>query len=189
MPNLYWIGSIDTFWETTQNWKFNANGTGVSPDAIPWSPIYNSEGVEIGTNYGNYDLVPVGSQSPILTSILGSFATGTCSMHDVTLFDTGNYPQINSGKWTGNNLALSVNTFLNGGEFTGTLLIDAGIIKGGKFSGNSISVGTDGQGNTTLSIIPQSGNPIIFAYPTPASGGGGDATIARLLNLPWFIKI
>jgi hypothetical protein len=183
MPNLYWIGSVDAFWENPGNWKFNANGSGASPSDYPWKPTY-SGGEETETTYGDYDLIPVGSNQVVITSFLGSFATGTCSIPDVSLYDTGNTSSINSGKWTGGNLMLSTNCVINGGEFTNSIVKSGGYINGGKFSENAISVSTDGQGNTTLTLLN-----ITLAYPTPASGGGGGINIGGLIGLPSFIKI
>jgi hypothetical protein len=73
---------------------------------------------------------------------------------------------------------------INGGTFTGSGFNNSGNVNGGTFLPQAISVTTSG-GNTLLSM---SGGPT-FAYPTPASGGGSDQTIARLLNLPWFINL
>jgi len=71
------------------------------------------------------------------------------------------------------------------GTFTGTSFVNSnGLILGGTFSSGAITI-TEDSGNTLLAIT---GGPTL-AYPTPASGGGGDVTIARLLNLPWFIKL
>jgi hypothetical protein len=78
------------------------------------------------------------------------------------------------------------NTFgsIYGGTFSGSGFSFSGIIGGGTFLPQAISV-TTSEGNTLLSIV----NGPTFAYPTPASGGGSDQTIARLLNLPWFINL
>jgi hypothetical protein len=182
MPNLYWIGAVDAFWKNPTNWKFNANGSGASPSDYPWKEV-NEE----VTYLAEYDLIPIGTNQVIIGSFLGAQATGTCSIPNVALYDylvTG--AAIRSGTWTGNGLTVSDSTSILGGKFTGTITVDGGTIRGGTFSGDALVTGTDGQGNTTLSI--GSGTPT-YSFPTPASGGGGGLDVGQLIGLPAFIKL
>jgi hypothetical protein len=89
---------------------------------------------------------------------------------------------INGGTFTGSDSSNS--GIINGGTFTGSgFTNNMGLINGGTFLPPAISVTTSGS-NTLLAMT---GGPT-FSYPTPPSGGS-DQTVARLLNLPWFINL
>jgi hypothetical protein len=115
--------------------------------------------------------------------------------------DFSNNDYIYGGTFSGDGFTNSTSGYIYGGTFSGDGFDNQGYIYGGTFTGSgftfsngsiyggtflpqAVNVTTSG-GNTLLSM---SGGPT-FAYPTPASGGGSDQTIARLLNLPWFINL
>lgn len=100
---------------------------------------------------------------------------------------------IYGGNFTGSGLVFSGNIanvpnggIISGGVFSGGDLTvnNYPVILGGEFIFPAVSISYSG-GNTRLSL---DGGPT-FSYPTPSGGGGGGIDIARLLGLPFFIKI
>lgn len=188
-PKIYWIGGVSDAWEYSSNWNFSADGTGASPSPAPWVPINNEEGQEIDTTYKEYDLVV----SPLFTppeggiqinGSIGSSVAGTCSLPLVyMLYLMGDQTSVRSGIWTGV-FSISGFTSITGGTFTGGVINQNGMLLGGTFSGDSLVIGDDGHGNTTIGLGTEAPT---YSFPTLA--GGSDQTIARLLHLPWFINL
>jgi hypothetical protein len=191
-------------------------GTGVSGicDIMSVTLDYSSNiygGTFSGSNFNNlYSLITSGtfSGSGFYNSgdILGGTFTGSGFINNNVIYEGtfsgsgfSNYNAIYDGTFTGDDFINS--DYIYGGTFSGDDFINSEFIYGGTFTGNGFSNGGNGAinggtflpdaitvttsgGNTLLSI---NGGPT-FGYPTPASGGS-DQTIARLLNLPWFINL
>jgi hypothetical protein len=115
----------------------------------------------------------------------GSFFTNNLDIFGGTfsgsIFSNAGY--IAGGTFTGSNVG-NIGQ-IDGGTFSGSGFVNYGTITSGTFIYPSVNISTAG-GNTFLSLT---GFGPVFGYPTPASGGGSDQTIARLLNLPWFINL
>ena len=190
MANLYWKDSGSQLWEDVLNWWTDASAT-IQADNVPW---FGGD-----TTYLDYNLTTATtpSSAPVMNSggEYGAGATGSCDIYGVVNFFgtvvggtftnnfdnvTSNESYISGGTFTG---TVTNNGVINGGTFTGAFS-NGWVVLGGTFSSGAITITQNG-GNTLLAIA---GGPT-YSYPTPASGGGGDVTIARLLNLPWFIKL
>lgn len=198
MPTIYYKGDTNNVWEDNSVWCFNANGTNVLP-ALEWPWKLNQvedDGVIITlpSSYANYDLALAnGVEQPAFlqrtTDIAGDI-TGSCAVNFLTYSGGGgNIANIYSGKYPC--VIWLLGTTIFGGEFTGSYILEPDyfpIIYGGSFSGDWVSVGSDGNGNTTLSMFGVSLPPITFKYPTPPSGGGG-LDVGRLIGLPPFIRL
>jgi hypothetical protein len=95
---------------------------------------------------------------------------------------------ISGGTFSGSGLTNGANASISGGTFSGSGFTSAsnGFVRGGTFIHPAVNVSTSG--GSTLLTTSSNPNNITLSYPTPASGGS-DQTIARLLNLPWFINL
>jgi hypothetical protein len=196
MPFIYYKGGDTDIWDTNTNWCFNPNGTNVLPaNQWPWRANYDGEGSPLPSSYANYDLALANgvAQPSFLQrqSEINDDITGTCNVNfapynpEITYqlyISSGNYPCV----------IYAINVSIYGGNYTGGYITDFSsnvIIRGGNFSGGWVFVGSDGNGNTTLSLDPNI-SPITFKYPTPPSGGGGGGLdIGQLIGLPAFIKV
>jgi len=209
MANLYWSGSNSQNWDDVLNWWTDASAT-IQADNAPWtasdttyleynltlatSPVADPIINNFGNNYGGSGICDIDNIQNLGGAIISGTFTG-----DNFLNITPNESYISGGTFSGSGLSNA--GVINGGvftgsglqnfgaiyagTFTGTSFVNSnGLILGGTFSSGAITI-TEDSGNTLLAIT---GGPTL-AYPTPASGGGGDVTIARLLNLPWFIKL
>ena len=209
MANLYWSGSNSDNWDDVLNWWTDASAT-IQADNAPWTAS--------DTTYLDYNLTLATSPvaDPIINNYGNNYVgNGICDIDNIQ--NVAGF--ILSGTFTGDNFTnVTPNeSIISGGTFTGSGLQNAGVINGGVFSGSGlenfgaiyagtftgtsfvnsnglIAGGTFSSGAITITqvgsdtLLAITGGPTL-AYPTPASGGGGDVTIARLLNLPWFIKM
>lgn len=198
MPTIYYKGDFNSTWEDNSVWCFNADGTNVLPaNECPWRlNQVEEEGVIITlpSSYADYDLALAnGVEQPTFmqrtTNIVGDI-TGSCAVNFLAYTTSGgNAASIASGKYPC--VIWLYGGTIYGGEFTGSYILEDNyypIIVGGSFSGGWVSVGSDGNGNTTLSMFGENVNPILLKYPTPPSGGGG-LDVGRLIGLPPFIRL
>jgi hypothetical protein len=172
----------------------NIYGGTFSGDNFTNNYSYITSGTFSGNNFNNSGTVDGGAFS-------GSGFINNNAINGGTFSGSGfsNGNAIYDGTFTGDDFINS--DYIYGGTFSGDDFINSDSIYGGTFTGNGFSNGGNGAinggtflpdaitvttsgGNTLLSI---NGGPT-FGYPTPASGGS-DQTIARLLNLPWFINL
>ena len=210
MANLYWNGSNSQNWDDVLNWWTDASAT-IQADNAPWtasdttyldynltlatSPVADPIINNFGNNYGGSGICDIDN----IQNLGGNIISGTFTGDDF-LNITPAESNISGGTFTGSGLqnagvinggvfsgsGLENFGYIYSGTFTGTSFVNNnGLILGGTFSSGAITI-TEDSGNTLLAIT---GGPTL-AYPTPASGGGSSGVnIARLLNLPWFIKI
>jgi hypothetical protein len=214
MANLYWKSAgVTLFWYDVGNWWTDADAT-IQADNAPWC-----DGDSIYLDYNLTNATSPSDPPQIFTNpntgnnVYGDGASGSCDIANITNLEgnvaggtfTGSgfqsfseYAAVTGGTFTGSNFQNYA--YIGGGTFTGTGLVNGGTIAGGTFTGSGLSNSNIITGGTfssgAITITQDSGNTLLaisggptYSYPTPASGGGGDATIARLLNLPWFVKI
>jgi hypothetical protein len=174
----------DGVWDNVLNWNSANDGTGTNPLEIPWSGENGSTSASDLQASTSFPFPEIGVQ---INASKGSGITGTCSLPFVYMFNVGGEEIfVQSGTWS-EGFGLTAGTAITGGTFTGEITNENGKLLGGTFSGDSLVIGDDGQGNTTISLGALSSNTPTYSFPTPASGS--DQTIARLLNLPWFINL
>ena len=153
-----------------------------------------------GAGFSNYfgGLIIGGTFSGVGFSNSGGFIIGG-TFSGAGFSNSGTISNINGGTFSG--VGFTNSGTIYGGTFSGAMFNNYYIIDGGTFSGagfnnyyggliiggtflpHAISVTTSGS-NTLLAM---SGG-VTFGYPTPPSGGS-DQTVARLLDLPWFINL
>lgn len=163
--------------------------------------LFNNATVHGGTFsgivYSTYALIDGGTFTNSATNDYSSISGGT-----FTAIVNNNGGTISGGTFTGYGcINGNYDGGISGGTFTGGGFQNFGYVSGGTFSGagftnygnvtgsalflpDAVSVSMSG-GNTILAI----GGLCSFGYTTPASGGGSDQMIARLLNLPFFINL
>jgi hypothetical protein len=211
----YTNASGDGTWENLSNWNSAPDNSGSNPTEVPWtdtdgstsaSNLYDATGgagVSINSTIdpngdvsGTCDIANIALYAPIY----GGTFTGDNFTNNGSIY---------GGTFTGNNFTNNGPIF--GGTFTGTGYTNyrncqnasfgnnfanqnGGVVAncyfGNGFSSWDIaecyfaSDGTFTQGQTNYTY---NDGFAAIAYPTPS--GGGNSTIARLLNLPWFINI
>jgi len=194
MPFIYYKGGDLDVWEDNTKWCFNADGTGQIPDGgFPWQIRFDNDGNPLPSLYPNYDLALANgvAQPSVLArnTSIGGDITGSCAVNFAP-YEAEIPPSISSGNYPCVITLGQQGVTLLGGNYTGSyIFFEKPTILGGYFSGGWISVGSDGNGNTTLSVFGES-TPITFKYPTPAvGGGGGGLDVGQLIGLPAFIKL
>jgi hypothetical protein len=169
---------------------FTSGGFGIYGGTFTGSGFTNNTSIYLGTFTG------AGFSHNGGTIYNGTFTGAGFSYNSGFIFNgtfTGDgftqNADINGGTFSGTNFtssggAITAGTFSGAGFFMNQYPAN---LRGGTFLKDAVSVSTDST-NTYLTMVG-GGYQIKFGYPTPAAPPASDQTIARLLNLPWFINL